>query len=878
MNKYHYILLLSIISFFITIPVEIFSVEYIITSTLDLPDEDLEDGVWYPYTLRSAIENMNKNGVTAKINCAEIEYQTIQLHSGLPAINVTVEFDGKGIVLEPAANSTANGGLAITSNNSILKNIKIQGFKGSGLFWRGSDGVITNCVFRYNEGPGMLMNYANRNKIGDDAPSYYSILFYGNKGTAGDGLQMLWCNDNIVYNCWFGLDSLGNPVGNERSGIKIIDESLRNKIQNNLISGNEWHGIQVSNKTSFTLIANNRIGTDYLGNSAIPNMMHGIYIEQSSADTIVNNLISGNEWAGIQIGLSTGAVVENNRIGTDRFVKEAIPNGSGISVANQYHIVRNNIVSGNKYTGISVAGTDMVIQSNIIGLDAEQKKSIPNGSGIYCSNYTDGILVIGDTIGYNSNIIASNLGDGISISASKIKNVIVARNIIGTNKDTSLVFPNKGAGVFIKYDCSDITVKENLIAANDYNGVRIERNVVIFLDTTRPKLYQKPFNIYIKKNRIGCPEKIATMGKHGGSGVSIFNADWIYVEDNYITGTDSCGIDIANDSTRYIRLKRNKIGPTNKEIKEMLISGDGIRVSGAKDVVIGDFFSPLDSNVIRYCKGYGLSVVDSAMLVNYYINSMLENERGGISLDDLNLYFTNGHFDDKFDEDTGSNGLQNTVNTSTAEAKNASIAISGKLEGVPNTVYKIFTYLSKKYDDSLKIKTQGTIYLDMFEVKTNDKGSVQIDTSWSSGVINQFSKDYPVVTMSVLEIEGSSPFSIIQNPQQYLDIEVKIDTSETYIDKDGIAKVVAKITNLGNEIATTVSVRDTLRNIEIKEMTISKGVIVLADSTIIATIPQLGKGESVFYSAYGKYIKEGEYVRSIKAIPSENDINPMNLE
>lgn len=32
----------------------------------DLPDEDLDDGIYYPYTLRSAIQNANLQGTDAK--------------------------------------------------------------------------------------------------------------------------------------------------------------------------------------------------------------------------------------------------------------------------------------------------------------------------------------------------------------------------------------------------------------------------------------------------------------------------------------------------------------------------------------------------------------------------------------------------------------------------------------------------------------------------------------------------------------------------------------------------------------------------------------------------------------------------------------------
>jgi parallel beta-helix repeat protein len=852
--------------------------EYEINSTLDLPDDDLDDNEWKPRTLRAAIQNINKNGVGAKINCALIEYQTIYLSSSLPALTPKVIFDGKGIVLEPAANSTATYGLWFVGNGSEIRNIKIKNFKGTGLVWQVSDGVIETLVSCFNNGPGINMNRAHRNIIGGDTIGYYDLLLYGNKGNSGNGLAAIDCNDNIIQNCWAGLDSLGNPVPNERYGFNF-DDSERNIFRHNVVSGNAYGGINVDNDNipSFTVIENNKIGTDYLGNIAIPNQNYGIVINQSHSDTIRNNLISGNNGNGIYVGFSTSSniLIENNKIGTNRLVTDTLPNSVGIRLNGFGHIVRNNIVSGNRGVGISLTGNDIILQSNIIGLDSKQQNALPNGLGIQASNY-GGKLVIGDTTGNNGNVIAGNLSHGIHVIGAAVKNVIVSRNYIGANRDTSLIFPNGGSGIILTHSLRDITIKENLISANKVHGVRIERNVVIFLDTTKPKLYQKPTNIFVRNNCIGCAGKNTKLGKHGGSGVSVLNADSIFIEKNVIIGADAHGIDIANDSTKYIRIWKNRIGPQNANIDEQLIGENGINVSGAEDVLIGSQTNEADSNIIMNSKGFGLMVIDSAMKVYYLMNKMSDNRMGGIALDSLKEYFDKGKYNDVKDVDIGSNDIQNTFYLELADAKDDKAIIKGILNGKPNESFRIEMYLAKKLHDSIDYRTQGTIYLGWFTVKTSDKGIVNIDTSFKSKLIETYSSQYSRVTLTVSGIFGTSPFSIISNPDLFVDVDVRIDTSESYADKNGNVRIKALISNLGNKAATTVSIRDTIPNLNVLEYSISKGIINKYDSTIIATIPNLDKGESVFYECYGYYKSTGNRIRSVKAYPSENDRNLSN--
>ncbi len=874
---------LFMISIQIFITMEIIGNEYIIGSTLDLPDFDLNDDIFSPPTLRSAIQNINKHGIPAIINCANIEYQVIKLQRDLPAINVPVIFKGKGIVLEPLEGSKVSGGLAFQGDGSQLYDVKFRNFDRFGLFWKVNDGVISNIVSCFNNGPGILLNYANRNTIGKEEPGYYSLLLYGNKGDGGSGLQALYSNHNIIQYCWAGMDNLQNPVPNERYGINIID-GQHNIIRYSTVNSNEYGGIGIRNKEASqtnTLIEKNHIGTDPFGATAFPGhaIYGGIVFDLSSGDTIRNNVISGNTGSGILIQRSNNIVIENNKIGTNKQGTETISNSFGIVISGFNHKIINNLVSGNKYNGISLNGYDIVLQSNIIGLDNKQEKALPNGSiGIEISNTADSskFLIIGDTVGNNGNIISGNKYHGINILGASTKNVIISKNYIGSNNDTSKIFPNDGSGVFITHSLKNIYIKDNIISANNEHGVRIERNVVYFLDTNKPNLYQKPSQIYVQNNCIGCVGQNNKVGKHGGSGISVLNAFDIFIDNNIIIGTTDHGIDIANDSTRFITIRKNKIGPESYVDTVKFIGKNGININGAKDVSIGSPTNAQDSNIIMHSNGYGLMVKNSALRVYYYINKMYDNKNGGIALDSLKEYFDSGNYNDKMDADTGSNNLQNTFYMSVADAKNETVSLNGLLNGEPNKSYRIDVYLAKKLDDSTQHRTQGSIHIGNFKIYTSEKGIAEIDTSWSDNIIGVNSSEFSRATLTVSGIYGTSPFSIIYYPNLYVDIDVKIDTLGSYYDKNGNTRILAIITNLGNYDATTVSIRDTIPNFNVLEYSISNGVINKFDSTIIATIPKLGPGDTVTYECFGFYTNNGHYLRSIKAIPLQNDININN--
>jgi len=392
--------------------------EFIVNDLSDLPDEDLTDGIYTPQTLRSAIQNANHEGVPAVIIIVP-DRSTIRINSDLPVINVPINFEGKGLILEPASGSIAKFGLWITSNYSVVRNVLIQWFTSTGLVWQGSDGLIEMTTCRYN-GVNLNMNHAHRNTIGGQLQGYFSNYFYGATGsTSGQGISLVgtWAdsvdggnNDNIIQYCAIGIDENGVAKPN-KYGINI-SMSKRNIIKHNVISGNDGGGINIDGtypgtdglgnfvwlgSQLNTVIKNNSIGTSNIGSEAIPNIDAGIRISGSIGDSIVNNVISGNSGTGIYVAsaLSKKIIIENNRVGTDRSTKNPVPNSSGIRLNGSEHIVRNNVVSGNKNVGISVSSPYSIIEFNIVGLDSGQKIAVPNGTGISVSG-TD--ILIGDTL------------------------------------------------------------------------------------------------------------------------------------------------------------------------------------------------------------------------------------------------------------------------------------------------------------------------------------------------------------------------------------------------------------------------------------------------------------------------------------------------
>ena len=308
--------------------------------------------------------------------------------------------------------------------------------------------------------------------------------------------------DNTVVGNLIGTDATGTTaVGNNR-GITLSGSlAVGNQIGEpgtagrNVISGNSF-GIEVRESPQNTTIQNNFIGTDIAGLVAIPNTSHGVFVINSSTNTLVGtdgdglndadegNLISGNATRGIEINFSADAtVVAGNLIGTDLTGQAPLANGlngifvggatntrigtnaDGLSDANE-----RNVISGNISPGVEFKGSiDSTLAGNYIGLALDGETALGNaGPGVSISLSESG-LVIGGTATASRNIIADN---STGIFAQGVDNPFtITGNYIGLAADGLTPVGNSGSG--IRIDDSSAVVEGNVISGNSQRGILV---------------------------------------------------------------------------------------------------------------------------------------------------------------------------------------------------------------------------------------------------------------------------------------------------------------------------------------------------------------------------------------------------------------------
>jgi len=285
------------------------------------------------------------------------------------------------------------------------------------------------------EGSGTVSNTVSGNYIGTDVNGTAAL---GNGTTPGS-------------NGWGILidGASGNTIGGLTAG------------ERNLISGNgdlfcgppgqaraEGGGIKILNDADGSVVQGNYIGTDVQGTAALPNALTGVEIDNATGNLIggptegARNVISGNSCdgpppprAGIRL-LGGGNTVQNNYIGPDATGTAAFPeNGNGwwgLWVISWHNIIQDNVVSGNRKSGIGIDGNHNTIIGNLIGTDATGLAALGNGSqGIRFVGDGSDNLVGGIGAG-EGNLIAYNGEAGVQNDATCIQNSI-RRNSIHDN-------------------------------------------------------------------------------------------------------------------------------------------------------------------------------------------------------------------------------------------------------------------------------------------------------------------------------------------------------------------------------------------------------------------------------------------------------------
>jgi hypothetical protein len=169
-----------------------------------------------------------------------------------------------------------------------------------------------------------------------------------------------------------------------------------------LVLQNHNIGIRIDGGSGHSIVGN-FIGTDVSGTAASSNF-HGVQLSSCSACVIGasgiagRNVISGNLFHAIRLISSTGTIIQNNYLGTNKDGTAALGNASaidnfsstGATIGGTTSDLRN-VISGN--SGAMTVGSGDVVYGNYIGVGADGVTAIANQSGI------SGVGASGVTIG-----------------------------------------------------------------------------------------------------------------------------------------------------------------------------------------------------------------------------------------------------------------------------------------------------------------------------------------------------------------------------------------------------------------------------------------------------------------------------------------------
>ncbi|HVG33668.1 MAG TPA: DUF4394 domain-containing protein [Pyrinomonadaceae bacterium] len=400
-------------------------------------------------SLRQAILDANANGGqdTIGFNIPGSGVQTITLASNLPTITDPVIIDG---YTQPGTSANF-----LTDSSNMVLLIELNGNAFSCMRITAGNSTVRGLVINRCNGAGITLqnvgsNFINGNFIGIDPTGTIR------RANTGDGVFI----DN----------SIGNFVGGVTTNAR------------NVISGNDLHGVEITNGSLGNNVQGNFIGTNAAGTAALGNSFQGVLIS-TSGNTVggstpgARNVISGNSNGG-GVTLSAGAnqiFVRGNYIGTNAAGTAAIPNSSGIftlgttennEIGGAFPEARN-VISGNAI-GLFLASTSSVlnasVQGNFIGTNAAGTGALPNGFGIVMGFDTKN-NVIGGTIPASANVIAFNTGNAITVEPAAINNSIFGNSI----------FSNGGLGI----DLNNEGVTPNDAGDADIGGNNLQNYPVL---------------------------------------------------------------------------------------------------------------------------------------------------------------------------------------------------------------------------------------------------------------------------------------------------------------------------------------------------------------------------------------------------------------
>ncbi len=377
---------------------------YVVTATGDEPDAAPGDGVCLTLggtcTLRAAVTEDQRDGgaTTITFEIPGPGVHTISIASSLALTDTSGGTTIDGYSQPGSASNTAASvsnavlsveimgtgasgpeGFFIQSAQNVIRGLAIFNVRHT-VRVEGSDahdnvvagnflGTDASGTFHYttqssNASGVTIRSTASRSRVGGPALADRNVISGNGERGVIIGLPVPLepdTNDNVVQNNLIGLTPDGlNRLPNMSHGIDINGGAKRNVVKDNVVSGNNAEGVEVSHgfDTTDNKVLGNRIGTDPTGSTGptyARNVQTNVVVEDGPVATLIyGNVIGNSATGGVRVnGLGTGPTgtrIESNRIGLS---------SSGAPISNGPYGVL--IASG---------ATDSVVTHNTIAFNA----------------------------------------------------------------------------------------------------------------------------------------------------------------------------------------------------------------------------------------------------------------------------------------------------------------------------------------------------------------------------------------------------------------------------------------------------------------------------------------------------------------------------
>lgn len=455
---------------------------------------------------------------------------------------------GNGVLISGAGNNTV-GGLDDNDPNTTHLNV-VSGNRQNGISITGpgNNQVLRNTIGTNDTGTAAIANGDSLAVAADDngvaVTGSGANLVSGNtiSGNFNHGVYLFGTGTYTLTGNSIGvggLDRTGTTaLANGRHGVFVPNNAPGNLILGgavatalNVISGNTGDGVRLEGNVSNT-VQQNLIGTTAAGTAALGNGGSGVHLQGASTTitTLVDNVVSGNSGVGVNI-ISGSNSLFRNKIGTNQAGSAAVANGShGISLNDPNlpterqgqvigklaagNVRESNIISGNAGDGVHITqaggdaagdADDVLIHTNLIGVDSTGLLAIPNGGdGVEVAATCTGKVQIGGLSDGQGNLISGNTGWGLRLEGPFTYNPpqgfdntpLVYGNLIGTNVQGETALGNTAGGITIAVPLGSPTRTvliggtgrqvtggvlraTNQIAGNGNDGIRIDGQAAV---------------------------------------------------------------------------------------------------------------------------------------------------------------------------------------------------------------------------------------------------------------------------------------------------------------------------------------------------------------------------------------------------------------